>query len=172
MRQIARPHLEVFSAESGETTFVAIARGDHAVYVDKVVSDHPIRMDAPLGIDRPYNCTAIGKVLLTGMKDSDVERLAEIGVFEKRTENSIIDIDALLEELGQVRQRGWAEDNEEFSLGVSCLAAPICDHEGVVVAALTVSGPLDRVKDKHEELVQNLKNKAEQISKEMGFTPS
>ncbi len=171
VRQIARPHLEALGAETGETAFLAIARGDHAVYIDKVVSDHPIRMDAPLGIDRPYNCTAVGKVLLTGMQDSDVERLADIGVFEKRTENTIIEIRDLIDEITQVRERGWAMDDEEFSLGVSCVAAPIYDHEGSIVAAITVSGPLERVTKKLDSLIDLLESKAAKISKEMGFAP-
>ena len=169
VRRVARPHLEALSAESGETVFLAIARGDHAVYVDKVVSDHPIRMDAPLGIDRPYNCTAIGKVLLADMMGEDVEMLAEDGAFEKRTENSIIDVDVLLNEIEVIRERGWAHDNEEFALSVNCIAAPIYNHEGEIVAALTVSGPAERIKEKFDDFVSLVKDKAAMISKEMGF---
>jgi len=168
VRQIARPHLEALSTESGETAFLAIARGDHAVYVDKVVSDHPIRMDASLGIGRPYNCTAVGKVLLVDLEREDIEILAEEGVFEKRTENSIVDVDKLLNEIEEIRERGWAHDNEEFDLSVNCIAAPIYNHDSEIIAALTVSGPSERIKEKKDDLISLVKSTAAKISKEMG----
>jgi len=169
IRQVARPHLEALQRECGETTFLAVPRGDHVVYIDKVVSSEPIRMDAPLGIDRPFNCTAVGKVLLAGLPDEEMKRLSSEGMFEKRTERSIWVVDALHAEVEQVREQGWASDNEEYSPGVGCIAAPVRDHEGQVIAALNVSGPAERVEDKLDRIIAMVTTHATEISEEMGY---
>ncbi len=172
IRRIARPHLEKLSEESGETTFLAIPRGNHVVYIDKVVSDQPIRMDAPLGVDRPYNCTAVGKVLLANLPNGELERLAAAGVFERRTERSIFEVGALSAEVEHVREQGWARDNQEYSFGVGCVAAPVLNHEGQVVAALTVSGPAERIEEKLDCIVEKVVDRATSISAEVGYRSS
>ncbi len=113
VRRAARPHLEALNNERGETVFLAIARDNYVVYIDKVVCDQPIRMDAPLGVNRPYNCTAVGKVLLADLSDERLEQLAAAEIFEQRTEHSITSMEALRAEIEQVRQQGWAQDKEE-----------------------------------------------------------
>ncbi len=170
VRRAARSYLEELSRESGETVFLAIARGNCGVYVDKVVSDQPIRMDASLGADRPYNCTAVGKVLLAGMTTEEIDDLHDDGAFEKRTENSILDADALTIEVEKVREQGWARDREEYAYGVGCVAAPIYDHEGRVVAALTVSGPSTRINQDLDRIIELTKSRSEEVSKEMGYS--
>jgi len=169
VRRAARPYLEELSRDSGETVFLAIARGNCVVYVDKVVSDQPIRMDAPVGADRPYNCTAVGKVLLAGMTSEEIEGLYDDGAFEKRTQNSILDADEMHIEVEKVREQGWARDREEFDYGASCVAAPIYDHEGQVVAALTVSGPSTRINQDLDRIIDLTKSRTEEVSKEMGY---
>jgi DNA-binding IclR family transcriptional regulator len=169
VRQLARSSLEELSAETGETVFLAIARGDHAIYIDKVVSDRLIRMDAPLGVGRPYNCTSVGKVLLSGMPNEKLANLADADLFEHNTENSIVELDALQAEIDQVRERGWALDREEYNPGASCIGAPIFNHEGNIIAALTVSGPADRLMDRFEENKAKVIAKAKKISEAMGY---
>lgn len=169
VRRAARPYLEKLSRESGETVFLAITRGASVVYVDKVVSDKPIRMDAPVGADRPYNCTAVGKVLLTGMTSEEIEDLYDNGAFEARTQNSILDPDAMRAEVEKVREQGWARDREEFDYGAGCVAAPIYDHEGRVVAALTISGPSARVNQDLDRNIELSISRAEEVSKELGY---
>ena len=169
VRQAARPFLQALSDETEETVFLAIARRDHVIYIDKVVSGRIIRMDAPLGVDRPFNCTSVGKVLLSGMSSDKVAKLSAEGAFEHRTENSIVDPDVLLEELEQVRQRGWAFDGEEYAQGANCIGAPVYNHEGQIIAALTVSGPADRFEGNLDALADKVKSSAQAISKAMGY---
>ena len=169
VRQVARPFLSTLSNETEETVFLAIARGDHVIYIDKVVSDRLIRMDAPLGVNRPFNCTSVGKVLLSGMPPDKVAELAVQGVFEHRTENSIVEIFAIQAELDQVHQRGWVLDNEEYALGAYCIGAPVYNHEGQIIAALTVSGPAERIKGNLDILVEKVKSNAQAVSEAMGY---
>jgi DNA-binding IclR family transcriptional regulator len=172
VRRIARPHLEALSHESGETVFLGIAHGDHAIYIDKVVSDEMIRMDAPLGVTRPYNCTAVGKVLLSHIPPDELKRLAKADVFEQRTQHSKTKPQALLPELKQIRKQGWAQDREEFSPGAMCVAAPVRNFEGKVIAALTVSGPAERIDRKFDQMVEQVVAKAASISAEIGYRHS
>lgn len=169
VRRVARPYLEALGEESGETVFLGIARDTHAIYVDKVVSAQPIRMDAPLGVDRPYNCTAVGKVLLAGLPEQELERLATSGAFERRTERSVTEADALCAEMERIRARGWARDDEEYVPGAGCVAAPVYDHEGHLVAALTVTGPAARIDERLDSLVAQVKAAAAAISEAMGY---
>ena len=169
VRQLARPSLEALSAETGETVFLAIARGDQVVYIDKVVSDRLIRMDAPLGVGRPYNCTSVGKVLLSGMPNGKLEELAASDAFEHRTENSIFELADLQVEIDQVRERGWALDREEYAPGAFCIGAPVFDHEGNVIAALTVSGPAERIKEQLEDNIARVIANARKVSEAMGY---
>lgn len=171
VRQVARPHLEALCETTGETVFLAIAREDHAIYVDKMVSTRLVRVDAPLGVNRPFNCTSVGKVFLSDMPDAQVEELAARGAFLKMTENSIVDLDLLRAELDQVRERGWAQDCDEFANGSGCVAAPVGDHDGNIAAALTVSGPIERISENVEFLAEQVKASAAAISKEMGYRP-
>lgn len=168
VRRAARPYLEDLNKETGETVFLAISRSNYAVYVDKVVSDQPIRMDAPLGDDRPLNCTAVGKVLLTGVADEEIAQWNKY--FARKTENSITDIEQLKIEIQSVRQRGWAQDHEEYAYGVVCIAAPVYNHEQKIIAALTVSGPSSRVGQNKELIVELIQQYAQAISREMGFS--
>jgi DNA-binding IclR family transcriptional regulator len=68
-------------------------------------------MDVPLDVNRPYNRTAVGKVLLAGFPNGELERLASEGAFERRTERSIYEVDAMRAEIERVREQGWARDD-------------------------------------------------------------
>jgi IclR family KDG regulon transcriptional repressor len=167
--RVARPQMESLSEASGETVFLAIPRADHVIYVDKIVSFQPIRMDAPIGAIRPYNCTSVGKVLLADMPDERIRSLAERGVFEKRTERSKIEVDDLLAELKIIRNQGWAQDDEEFIPGAACIGAPIYNHLGQAIACITVSGPAERINKDIEHFVSQVKERAQLISGLLGY---
>ena len=169
VRQLARPSLENLSTETGETVFLAIERGDCVIYIDKVVSDRLIRMDATLGVGRPYNCTSVGKVLLSGMPNEKLVELAASDSFEHRTENSIIELENLQIEIDKVRERGWAVDKEEYAIGAYCIGAPIYNHEGKIIAALTVSGPTERIKERLDDNVPRVLENAKKVSEAMGY---
>jgi len=168
IRRVARPHLERLCQQTGETIFLAIPRRDHVIYVDKIVSEQPIRMDAPLGVTRPYNCTAVGKILLADRSRQDFDRLAASGAFVQQTALSITDPEILWSEIMLVRGRGWADDDGEFDVGAGCVAAPIFDHDGRVAAAITASGPNYRISAALTDIVEQIQNCARQISQEIG----
>jgi IclR family acetate operon transcriptional repressor len=125
-------------------------------------------MDAPLGVSRPYNCTAVGKVILAHLPTSEFERLAAAESFVQFTPNSITDPTQLAAELERIRQQGYALDHEEFRIGGCCVAAPIYDHNGQVVAAITVTGPTERLHASLDPIIEQVLTNSQEISTRLG----
>ena len=84
--------------------------------------------------------------------------------------HSIIDPAQLTAEIGKIRQLGWAEDREEFVIGAYCVAAPIYDFNGEVVAAVTITGPTQRIVDNLDNFIVQVKASALDISRELGYS--
>ncbi len=168
VREVARPHLESLAMTSGETALLGIRQGDGAIYIDQVPSPHDVRMNVDLGERRPFNCTAVGKALLAWMSDDEVDRLADEGAFEQRTDRSVVDVDQLRAVLAGIRDTDLALDEEEFITGARCVCSPIRDHEGQVVAAVGIAGPADRVLQRQDEIAAEVRAVAERISGAIG----
>lgn len=169
IRQVARPYMEALAERCGETTILGLRQGNIAVYIDKVVSREEMRVDVPIGSRRPLNCTAVGKVILAYLPDEEIERLSHEGVFVNSTPQSITDLSLLKTELAQVRAKGFAFDNGEFTIGMTCLAAPVRDHDGGVIGAITVSGPVQRMDAIEETLSAEVIHCANEISTALGY---
>ncbi|MCC7446668.1 MAG: IclR family transcriptional regulator [Anaerolineae bacterium] len=169
IRAVARPYLEALADSTGETVFLGIRQENVAVYVDKVLSRAEIRLDAPIGSRRPFNCTAVGKALLAYMPANELEQLAVSGAFARSTPHSIVDVEALKAEMTQIQAQGVAFDRQEYALGAMCLAAPVRNHEGAVVAAITVTGPVQRIEAAQYTLVQQVIQCASEISMALGY---
>jgi IclR family KDG regulon transcriptional repressor len=167
--KIARPYMEELTAETGETTFLAIRDVYRAVYIEIVKSPHPIRMDAEIGAHRPLNCTSVGKILLAWAPSGIVSNAEKAGALEKSTKNSIVEVDALEAELINVREQGYALDNEEYNAEAICIAGPIFGQDGKIFAAITTSGPSFRMKDKISVFSNLVKTSAAEISLKLGY---
>lgn len=169
---VAHPHLEALTEATGETSFLAVLDDLQATYVDKVPSPHPIRMDAAIGSPRPLNCTAVGKVLLAYGAEGMVDRLQAEEKLAQATVNSVVDVGELAVELAQVRERGFALDREEYHEGATCVAAPIFNMAGDVVAAITASGPTYRMRERLEPIAAKVQAQAAAISNTLGYRNS
>ncbi|MCI0478865.1 MAG: IclR family transcriptional regulator [Anaerolineales bacterium] len=169
LRKVAHSHLEQLTEATGETALLGIRHGDHAIYIDKVVSPNDVRLDPPLGAARPFNCTAIGKALLAYLSDGELERLGKSGAFATAEVNSIIDPTMLKLEMARVRERGVAIDREEYAPGAMCIAAPVRNHDGVVVASVSVSGPAPRMQAAENAHIEQVIAAAKAISAALGY---
>jgi DNA-binding IclR family transcriptional regulator len=168
IRRAARPILERLVRATGETSMIGVPRGDIAVYVDQVSSPNEVRMNVPVGAPRPFNCTAVGKALLAHRPDDDVDRLYSSGAFRQPTANSIGDVAGLRGELARIRESGFSIDAEEFLIGARCVAAPVRDFEGEVVAAVAVSGPAERMAASEGKVIAEVRRAAADISEALG----
>jgi IclR family transcriptional regulator, acetate operon repressor len=144
LRSVARPVIEGLGLETGEAVHLVIRDGIEVIYIDKVDSRLPLRIDSRIGLRRPLYSTAVGKSLLA-FEDESLLRETIAGGFVAFTERTIVDEKRFEREIAQVRRRGFAVDDGENEAGIRCVGAPIFDQDGRVVAAISVSGPDTRV---------------------------
>ena len=168
----ARPVAEALADELGETVHMGVLDGDSAVYVLKIESKYTIRMYSRVGRRMPLYCTAIGKILLAFGKESDREaglKGVRLLAITKNTLTTRAELDA---ELAQIREQGFARDNEEREENLHCIGAPIFDYTGAVVAALSVSWPSFRYELSEERgWIDRVKSAAAEISAVLGYLP-
>ncbi len=167
---VARPIAERLSADLGETVHMGILDEDEAIYVLKIESRYTIRMYSRVGKRIPLYCTAIGKTLLADRDEG--ERAARIAGIKMVpfTPHTIRDAAALERELERIRAEGCAQDAEEHEEGITCLAAPIRDSTGRVVAALSVSWPKFRFSEaERASYCLRIRQAAAEISGILGY---
>ena len=151
VRERAHPHLVALRDLTRETTHIAVLHHWQVVYVDRVPSPQPVGfMQSRPGAILPAYCTALGKVLLAHLHETDVAAWAEATVFEPLTPFTNTSAAHLLDELRLTRERGYALDEQEHEIGVRCIAAPIRNHRDEVVAAISVAGPEYRMPESAE----------------------
>ena len=143
----ARPFLFDLRKKTNETVHLAILDGTEIMYVYYLESTQAIRMRSDLGGRKPAYCTAEGQAILAFGPSDVVDRVTRGGL-RARTPQTITDAGKLAKALALVRQRGYAMDDEESEIGMRCIAAPIRNDGGEVVAAVGVAGPVSRLTKK------------------------
>jgi DNA-binding IclR family transcriptional regulator len=144
-RRTALPYLRDLVRDLGETGHLAILEGDEAVTVEVVDGWQTVRMHSWVGKRSPAHCSSMGKALLAGLTADEVEARYPGTRLEARTDKTITDRDELERHLAEIRERGYAVDREELEPHLCCVAAPIFDRTGAVVASISVSGPDSRI---------------------------
>lgn len=132
------------AAACDEAVHVAVLDGADVVYLVKVDSTHPVRMVSGVGLRLPAHCTAVGKVLLAGLDQADLDAVLAKGVLPGMTANSITDPDRLRAHLESVRVDGVAVDIGESDTAMRCVAAAVRDHSGATIGAMSLSAPIIR----------------------------
>ena len=142
LSELARPTMEHLCELSRETVNLAVPRGGQLVSIDQVDGRYLIGATNWVGVDLPAHCTASGKVLYAfGALPLPTGRL------ERRTAHSPVDRAQFDHALVEVRRRGWAASLDELELGLTAVAAPVRTVDGSVVAAVSVSGPTNRINE-------------------------
>jgi DNA-binding IclR family transcriptional regulator len=141
VKEAWRPVLERLVAETGECAHMAVLVGNRVWYIDKIDSSLPLKVDHPIGSLAPLHCTALGKAFLA-FGNAGAE-----GPFAAFTPRTLTTRRALDDEIVRTRARGYSVDNEEFAHGIRCVARPVHDAHGHMIAAIGVSGPSVRVTD-------------------------
>ena len=144
LRDTARPFLEDLHRASGETVHLAVLEVPDVVYVDKLASRGAPSIPSRIGGRMPAHCTAVGKVLLA---HADPEVCAEVlaAPLTRQTPRTVVMRGVLLRELRQVRKLGVAHEYEESAVGIICAACPVLDASGRAIAAVSVSGWVNRL---------------------------
>lgn len=173
IRELARPTLEELSQESGETIHLAILDRDEVVYIDKIDGRQAVQMASRVGFRMPLHSTALGKVMLADLPEDQWQRyVSEIGLIP-HTPNTIVEPEVFFEHLRQVRKQNYSIDAAENEESVRCVAAPIRDHTGKTIAALSISGStITMTPEKVQSLVPSVQKGALSISERLGFSHS
>lgn len=170
LRSEARPYLEELMNYVNEVVHLCVLRDGEMVYIDKVECPNPIRMYSQIGRRIPVHCTAVGKATLAFLPKDEVIRILEMKGMPRKTQNTITDLQQLLNHLEEVRRLGYAVDDIEHEEGIRCVAAPIFDGTGQVVAAISVAGPDFRITiERIPQLADKVREVAQKISQRLGY---
>lgn len=146
LTDVARPHLERLRDETGEATSLAVLSEGEVLFLARAAAPGVLTVDHGVGTRMPAHCSALGKVMLAALDSpAAVDELITRRGLPRHTPRTLTERDDLLRHLYQVAARGWALDDEEYTSGLRCLAAPVHDAHGAVVAAIGVAGPASRV---------------------------
>jgi len=159
------------SDQCQETVHLGILEGRDVVYIAKVDSTHAVRMVSAVGLRLPAHCTAVGKMLLAGLAEPALNDLLSGGqALQAMTPSTLTDPAALRADLDDTRRRGAAFEQCESNPDVACVAAPVRDHTGQVVAAMSISVPLIRwTPQRRDELRKLVVAGAEDLSEHLGY---
>jgi len=137
---------------TGETIHLAALDGGQVVYVDRTQGDRATTLPlSAIGKRLPAHCSGVGKAMLAHLEPDVVDAYLEQHGMERFTKATITDPRKLRRELDAVRRTGLAYDREEVVEGLACVAAAIRGVEGVVVAAISISGPVERQRSSEDE---------------------
>ncbi|MFV1858909.1 MAG: IclR family transcriptional regulator [Anaerolineales bacterium] len=172
MRQVALPELEALRDETSETVHLGLLADMEVVYLEKLPGLHAIGiMSSQVGGRSPSYCTGLGKALLAYLDPETVRSHFDVRRLHRFTPNTITNLGELIRHLSRIQQQGYALDMEEHEPEVRCVAAPVFDPNGEVVAAVSVSGPAGRIKSLMDEqdLVGRTVRASQGISRDLGY---
>lgn len=170
IRTAARKHLVALSEQTGQTTHLVILDGKEGVYLDKVEGEKAAIRYSRIGRRISLHSSAVGKILAAYRTKDEIDTLLRDYQFSKITDATITGNDAFVNELNLVKDQGYSIDNQENEPGVRCAAAPIFEHNGSIVAAISLSTLVSTVDDSlFKAYIALLQKEAEAISLTLGF---
>ncbi|GAB4266371.1 MAG: IclR family transcriptional regulator [Deferrisomatales bacterium] len=169
--KMARPILEEIVEKCNETAYLGLIRDDRVVYVDVVEATRPVRVVSRVGVGLPVYCSAVGKSQIAFESADEVERILSETALEPYTSHTITDRAELERQLEEIRERGYAIDDEEFDEGIRCVGVPVRDYTRRVVAGISISGPAYRFTEERmqEQLIPLALEAGKKLSARLGY---
>lgn len=166
----ARPYLSQLTRELNLTAHLGILDKDQVIYVEKLDALPAGQLDEQIGFRVPAYCSSLGKCLLAALSGDALEETMRQIQWRRYTANTIATPSALLQHLRQVRRQGWGMDDCEYEPDHRCIAAPVYDYRGEVIAAISASGSLVRLPDSFQpQVVRVVKAAAAALSRRLGY---
>ena len=141
----ARPFLSELASTFNETVHLAILNNNEVFYIDKVEGSQTVGMMSKIGNRSPAYCTGVGKIFLAYMNQDNLREYLSATELERFTPNTITDRGQLKRHLQRIRRQGYATDDSEHEVDIKCVAAPLFDARGKVVASISITGPSFRM---------------------------
>lgn len=170
VRPLSIPFLSKLAVDTGCTSHLAIPSGWQSLILEVHDSPHPVRVASRSGSTVPLYCSSTGKIFLAYRYEQELEDYFSSTSLEKHTDNTVVTLPEMRKEVEQIKSNGFAIDNHEFHTDVWCLAAPIRDSQGQVVAAMGVTGPAAQSdRQKKADICTYVKKAAGELSAVLGF---
>ncbi|MDQ0155405.1 IclR family transcriptional regulator [Robertmurraya andreesenii] len=170
LRTEAKPFLLELERDTNEVIHLVVYDQGEVVYIEKLEGNETLRMHSKVGKRAPMHCTSVGKAILAHLPLNIVLDIIDRKGLPMHTDKTITDKDEFLQELVKVKQLGYALDLEENETGITCIAVPIFDHLGKVVASVSISGPTMRMTDERlERLKEKMMTAGRMISARLGY---
>jgi IclR family transcriptional regulator, KDG regulon repressor len=170
IRSIAKRYLIDLSVKTSNTVHLVILDGKEGICIDKVEGSSATVLYSRIGRRIPVHCSAVGKALVSFKSKDELKEILKGYQYKQHTVNTITNEKDYLAELEKVRKAGYALDQEENEPGITCIAVPIWDHSGSVIAAMSMSQPTVRLHAaEQKKSIKMLQTAAMQISEAMGY---
>lgn len=170
LRNEAKPFLQELEKETNEVIHLVVYDRGEVVYIEKLDGNEALRMHSKVGKRAPMHCTSVGKAILAHLPIEIVQEIIERKGLPIHTDKTITDKNVFIDELAEVKKKGYALDLQENEYGITCIAVPIFDHLGKVEAAVSISGPTIRMTDARlVELQPRVIEIGKRISARLGF---
>jgi DNA-binding IclR family transcriptional regulator len=167
---LATPVLQTLTGQTGETGHFAVRAGGDVVVLARTAGSGLLQLVDRAGSQRPAHATALGKALISALSEPQIRQLVGGAPLQRFTANTIVDVDALIREIDEVRRKGIAYDDGEFDAEVRCVAAPVHDFAGRIAGAIGVSGPVWRLSlQLLQSMAHPVRDAARRLSIELGF---
>ena len=164
INMIAKPYMEKLAEATGETSYLCKVYYDEALVME-TVSGEASALYSMVTPTIPLYCSALGRILLAGFSDKELDKYFNDANFKKRTLNTKTEKSELLEEIVKIKENGLAIEIEEYEYGMACIAAPIVDSSGKIIASLSVSGPSTRIEYKGMEgIIKQVRSTCDMIT--------
>jgi DNA-binding IclR family transcriptional regulator len=169
VRDIAKPMLQELSDKTQETATLSIRSGTHRLYIDQVTPSREVKMTVVLGRSFPLHAGGSSKAILAHMEADEIQSYVSEAGLESLTESTITDPDRLMKDLARIRRLGYASSVNERQAGAASVAAPVFDHSGGPVAAISLCGPAERFQDEADDAATLIVAAGKQLSERMGY---
>ncbi|WP_371367842.1 Transcriptional regulator KdgR [Sporomusa rhizae] len=174
IREVAKPYMEQLAMATKETINLGIVDCEEVMYLDRIESPEPLRMGLEVGTRVPIYCSGLGLAIISNYTPAEINNLLTSIVNKGRmtqcTENTVTDPEILKKRLQVFKEQGYSFEDEEIVIGLRCVAAPVFNFTGKVVAAVSIASPKVRLTDKAlPEFVTLLKEVTKDISSRLGY---
>ena len=171
VHEIAQPHMAALAETCDQTVSLAVLDEFEVVYIAIEHAQREVGIQGEIGGRHPAHATGLGKVLLADLDEARLSSLLADRELKPLTDRTITTPAALKERLEQVRREGIALDDEERGIGIRCVAAPVRDRSGRVIAGLSLAGPIFHMTDDKIPLyTEKLLQSALAVSEQLGYT--
>lgn len=170
IRDVVSPYLELLTEKFQETSYLCIYQQGGLYVIDKLESTlSTFSVTSKVGLKIPLHSTASGKLVLAYLDEKELDEVLKKIKLKKYTENTLIDVDTLKQDLKKIKAQGYSLENEEIERGLNTISAPVLNHMGDIIGTIGVLGPTMRMKDKQDMIIKDLVPYSKKVSKNVGY---